>query len=167
MLTSPDFILTRVPPSSGTLPGEQLGALYVGAFQAIAGSPALSPSPPAPAPTATRSTSSRGASSAKESSKASSSKSAAKPATTGPTSEDIAFECRKHALMILARSPTLERDVDLFWDQATKWGAIYVKNSSCELLLCCFLTCLVTALCSFLAPCHRATNRQDAIDIFL
>ncbi|KAG8711567.1 hypothetical protein FRC11_002452 [Ceratobasidium sp. 423] len=125
LLTSPEFSLTRSPPTSGVLPPDQLSALYVGAFQALAGSGVLSP--PTPAPTTTTTTRSTRAPSVSR--KVSGSKSAP-AAKSGPGLEELALLVRKQALLILARSPSLEKDMDLFWDQALKWGAIYVKSVS-------------------------------------
>ncbi|CAE6405783.1 unnamed protein product [Rhizoctonia solani] len=126
LLTSPEFSLTRLPPASGVLPTDQLSALYVGAFQALAASGALS-APPTPAPTTSTTTRSTRAPSVSR--KASGSKSAP-AAKSGPSPEELALLVRKQALLILAHSPSLEKDMDLFWDQALKWGAIYVKNVS-------------------------------------
>ncbi|CUA68584.1 RNA-directed RNA polymerase L [Rhizoctonia solani] len=126
LLTSPEFSLTRFPPASGILPTDQLSALYVGAFQAVAGSGALSP-PPTLAPTTTTTRSTRATSVSRKTSGSSKSTPAAK---SSPSPDELAFLVRKQALLILARSPSLEKDTDLFWDQALKWGAIYVKNVS-------------------------------------
>ncbi|CAE7208367.1 unnamed protein product, partial [Rhizoctonia solani] len=86
LLTSPEFTLTRSPPTSGVLPADQLSALYVGAFQALAASAVLSP-PPAPAPTTTTTRSTRAPSVTRKTS--GSSKSA--PAKSGPGPEELAF----------------------------------------------------------------------------
>ncbi|KAG8725976.1 hypothetical protein FRC10_007582, partial [Ceratobasidium sp. 414] len=143
-LISPDFLLTRAPPRSTTLPADQLSALFVGAFQSIAGSPALSPRPPEPATSSTVRKTSSGAPSVTRAhtrtasasgttkvSSASSTKPATKPtAAASPNSDELALLCRKEALLILARSPSVEKDMNLFWDQATKWGAVYVKSVS-------------------------------------
>ncbi|CAE6434440.1 unnamed protein product, partial [Rhizoctonia solani] len=127
LLTSPEFSLTRSPPTSGVLPTEQLSTLYVGTFQALAASGALSP-PPTPAPTTTTTTRSTRAPSATR--KTSASSKSAPSAKSGPVPEELALLVRKQALLILARSPSLEKDTNLFWDQALKWGAIYVKSIS-------------------------------------
>ncbi|KAG9091002.1 hypothetical protein FRC06_000783 [Ceratobasidium sp. 370] len=144
-LIAPEFLLTRAPPQPTTLPADQLSALFVGAFQSIAGSPALSPRPPEPttsstvrktsssrAPSVTRThTRTASASGTTKASSASSAKPATKPATVAtPNSDELALLCRKEALLILARSPSVEKDMNLFWDQATKWGAVYVKSVS-------------------------------------
>ncbi|CAE6487201.1 unnamed protein product [Rhizoctonia solani] len=127
LLTSPEFSLTRSPPTSGALPTEQLSTLYVGTFQALAASGALSP-PPTPAPTTTTTTRSTRAPSATR--KTSGSSKSAPAAKSCPVPEELALLVRKQALLILARSPSLEKDTNLFWDQALKWGAIYVKSVS-------------------------------------
>ncbi|KAH7345409.1 peptidase family C50-domain-containing protein [Rhizoctonia solani] len=127
LLTSPEFSLNRSPPTSGILPTEQLSALYVGTFQALAGSGVLSP-PPTPAPTTTTATRSTRAPSATR--KASGSSKSAPAAKSGSGPEELALLVRKQALLILARSPSLTKDTDLFWDQALKWGAMYVKSVS-------------------------------------
>lgn len=150
LLISPEFLLTRAPPPATALPAEQLSALYVGAFQSIAGSPALSPPPassdPAAQPVA-RKTSSRAPSATRAPTRTASSTSAktasASATKSGPKAptppslgfDDLALLCRKQALLLLARSPSVERDIDLFWDQATKWGAIYVKGVTGTFLL--------------------------------
>ncbi|KAJ1311860.1 hypothetical protein OPQ81_010320 [Rhizoctonia solani] len=130
LLTSPEFSLTRSPPAGGVLPTEQLSALYVGAFQALAGSAVLSPPPAsasAPAPTTTTTRSTRSTSVTR---KASGSSKSAPAVKSGPSPEETALLVRKQALLILAHSPSLEKDKNLFWDQALKWAAIYVKNVS-------------------------------------
>ncbi|CAE6344415.1 unnamed protein product [Rhizoctonia solani] len=128
LLTSPEFSLTRSPPT-GVLPAEQLSAIYVGTFQALAGSGALSPAPAGSSTTATTTTtrSTRATSASRKASGSSKSTTATKP---GPGPEELALLVRKQALLILARNPSLEKDADLFWDQALKWGAIYVKSIS-------------------------------------
>ncbi|KAG9096988.1 hypothetical protein FRC07_010850, partial [Ceratobasidium sp. 392] len=145
-LISPEFLLVRAPPRSGILPEDQLSALFVGAFQSIAGSPALSPRPaPEPAfssaapkasstraPSTTRAhTRSASASSTTKASATTSAKPTTKPAVVAPlNSDELGLLCRKQALLILSRSPSVEKDMDLFWDQATKWAAVYVKSVS-------------------------------------
>ncbi|KAG8704298.1 hypothetical protein FRC09_003639, partial [Ceratobasidium sp. 395] len=145
-LISPEFLLTRAPPRPGTLPVDQLSALFVGAFQSIAGSPALSPQPtPEPlsssanpkapsarAPSATRArTRSASASGATRAPAPTSAKAAAKSTVAVPPNVDeLGLLCRKQALLLLAHSPSIEKDINLFWDQATKWAAVYVKSVS-------------------------------------
>lgn len=80
-----------------------------------------------------RTASTRAPSTTRESGKTSRSTAKAAPANPSPTPEDLALHCRKQALLILAQSPSLEKDINLFWDQATKWGAVYVKAVSGEL----------------------------------
>ncbi|QRW04742.1 cysteine peptidase C50 [Ceratobasidium sp. AG-Ba] len=141
-LISVDFLLTRAPPQPNALPIDQLSALYVGAFQAIAATPALTPRPATSdatstaavqktsssrAPSATRSSARTGSSSGATKS---ASRAAAKTATAALNSDELALLCRKQSLLILARSPSIDKDIDLFWDQALKWGALYVKGSS-------------------------------------
>ncbi|KAF8761121.1 Peptidase family C50 [Rhizoctonia solani] len=130
LLISPQFTLTRFPPPPGVLPTEQLSAIFVGTFQALAGSGALSP-PPAGSSTTTAATATTKSARAPSVSRKTSGSSKSVPATkSGPSPEELVLLVRKQALLILARSPSLEKDTDLFWDQALKWGAIYVKGIS-------------------------------------
>ncbi|QRW18740.1 cysteine peptidase C50 [Rhizoctonia solani] len=110
LLISPQFTLTRFPPPPGVLPTEQLSAIFVGTFQALAGSGALSPPLPAPRRPPPRLRLQR--------------------VLEHRAPEELVLLVRKQALLILARSPSLEKDTDLFWEQALKWGAIYVKGIS-------------------------------------
>ncbi|KAF8708110.1 Peptidase family C50, partial [Rhizoctonia solani] len=130
LLISPEFTLTRFPPPPGVLPTEQLSAIFVGTFQALAGSGALSP-PPAGSSTTTAATATTKSARAPSVSRKTSGSSKSVPATKpGPGPEELVLLVRKQALLILARSPSLEKDADLFWDQALKWGAIYIKGIS-------------------------------------
>ncbi|KAG8702496.1 hypothetical protein FRC09_004700, partial [Ceratobasidium sp. 395] len=143
-LISPEFLLTRAPPRPGTLPVDQLSAIFVGAFQSIAGSPALSPlptpeplsssanpkAPSARAPSATRTRTRSASASGSTRAPAPTSAKAATKSTTAPppNADELGLLCRKQALLLLAHSPSIEKDINLFWDQATKWAAVYVKS---------------------------------------